>query len=79
MLALPLLGAIGMLFSKHTLIFFGLLEPRLVAPDHDISELFFSLHSIAAWLLVILVGVHVLAALKHLLFDKDGVFERMWF
>ncbi|WP_034294396.1 cytochrome b [Herbaspirillum sp. RV1423] len=79
MLALPLIGAIGAAFSKSGLIFFGTPLPRLVAPDHDVAELFFSMHSFAAWILVILVSLHVLAALKHLLIDRDGVFQRMWF
>jgi len=25
----------------------------------------------------VLIGIHVAAALKHLLLDKDGVFQRM--
>ena len=79
MLALPLLGAIGALFSKHALIFFGMAEVRLVTPNHAISVWFFFMHSFAAWLLVMMVSLHVLAALKHLFLDKDGVFQRMWF
>ncbi len=79
MFALPLIGAIGAAFSKSGLIFFGSPLPRIVTPDHDIAELFFSMHSFMAWILVILVCVHVLAGLKHLLIDKDRVFQRMWF
>ncbi|MEN3295742.1 MAG: hypothetical protein V7642_4995, partial [Burkholderiales bacterium] len=29
--------------------------------------------------LVMLVAVHVLGGLKHLLIDKDRVFQRMWY
>ena len=29
--------------------------------------------------LVALVGLHVLAALKYMLLDRNGVFQRMWF
>lgn len=79
MLALPLIGAMGAAFSKSGLIFFGIPLPRLIAPNHDIAELFFSAHSFGAWILVILICVHVLAGLKHLLIDRDGVFQRMWF
>ena len=79
MFALPLIGAIGAAFSKSGLIFFGSPLPRFVTPDHDVAEVFFSIHSFAAWILVILVCVHILGVLKHLLIDKDGVFQRMWF
>jgi cytochrome b561 len=79
MLALPLIGLVGAVFSKSGLIIFGLVLPRLAAPNHDVAEFFFSLHSLAAWLLVALVGIHVLAALKHLFIDRDGIFQRMWF
>jgi cytochrome b561 len=35
------------------------------------------IHGLLSYLLVVLVVVHVLAAFKHLLVDKDGVFQRM--
>ena len=37
-----------------------------------------SLHYAGAWALVILVAMHVGAALQHALIKRDGVFERMW-
>ncbi|NYT61041.1 hypothetical protein H0A66_01690 [Alcaligenaceae bacterium] len=40
--------------------------------------MFFSAHVAISWLLVGLICIHILAALKHLLIDKDGVFQRMW-
>ena len=30
-------------------------------------------------MLVGLISLHALAGLKHLVIDKDGVFQRMWF
>jgi cytochrome b561 len=41
--------------------------------------MFFSLHIALAWVLVSLVALHAAGGLKHLLIDKDGVFQRMWF
>jgi len=79
MFTLPLIGAIGAAFSKSGLVFFGSPLPRVVTANHDVAEFFFSVHSFAAWILVTLVCLHVLAGLKHLLIDKDGVFQRMWF
>ena len=38
-----------------------------------------TLHGIVAWVLVVLIGLHILAAFKHFFINKDGVFQRMWF
>jgi cytochrome b561 len=79
MVAMPLLGMTGSALSKKGLIFFGTPLPRIFEANHDLAEIFFDAHSVTAWILVALVSLHVLAALKHLLIDKDGVFQRMWF
>lgn len=34
---------------------------------------------VRVWVLVALVSLHVLGALKHLLLDRNGVFQRMSF
>ena len=79
MVAMPLFGIIGALLSKKGIVFFGTALPRVFEANHDLAEIFFDAHSITTWILVALVSVHVLAGLKHLLIDKDGVFQRMWF
>jgi cytochrome b561 len=79
MLTMPLLGLAGATFSKSGIEFFGLSIPRAAAPNHDLAEAFFTAHSVVAWVLVALIALHVLAALKHLIVDRDGVFQRMWF
>ena len=42
------------------------------------SDLCSAIHFWNACLITTLVAVHIGAALKHLLVDRDGVFERMW-
>ena len=76
---MPLSGALGAAFSKSGLAFFGHALPRIVAPDHAMSERLFGLHGVVLWVLVALLVLHVAAGLKHLLIDRDGVFQRMWF
>lgn len=78
MLAMPLAGLAGSMFSTSGAVFFGVTIPRIVAPDKSISELLYSAHSAIAWILVALIALHVLAALKHLFVNKDQVFQRMW-
>jgi cytochrome b561 len=79
MLAMPLFGMVGAMLSKKGLIFFGTPLPRVFEANHDLAEIFFEAHSVTSWILVVLISLHALAALKHLLVDKDGVFQRMWF
>lgn len=78
MTAMPIAGLTGALLSKDGVAFFGFQAPRLFTANHDLAELFFSAHSVIAWALVGFISLHVLAALKHLLINKDGVFQRMW-
>ena len=77
MIVMPIVGIAGALFSKNGITFFGLTMPRLFPPDHAVAEIFFSVHSVVAWGLVGLIAVHVLDALKHILINKDRVFQRM--
>jgi cytochrome b561 len=79
MVAMPLSGLIGALLSKKGIVFFGTALPRVFEANHDLAEIFFEAHSLTAWILVALVSLHVLAGLKHLLIDRDGVFQRMGF
>jgi cytochrome b561 len=77
MAAVPLSGYLGASYSKAGVAFFGLPTPAWAVPDHDRAEQLFGVHEVLVWLLVALVAAHLLGALKHLLIDKDGVFQRM--
>jgi cytochrome b561 len=78
MVLMPILGFLGASFSKSGIAFFGTSLPVWTVPNHDTAELFFGLHSALAWVLVALIALHAVGGLKHLLIDKDGVFQRMW-
>jgi cytochrome b561 len=77
MFLMPLTGFTGAIYSKHGVSFFGLALPK-VTPNHDLSELFFSAHGVIVWILIGLATLHIAGGLKHLLVDRDGVFQRMW-
>lgn len=79
MLVMPILGFLGALYSKSGVAFFGAHLPSWTVANHDTAEFYFGLHSALAWVLVALVALHAIGGLKHLLVDKDGVFQRMWF
>jgi cytochrome b561 len=55
----------------------GLHVPNLVAPDYELSESMKLLHHRLAYVLMALVGLHILAALKHRLWDRDEVLQSM--
>ena len=56
--------------------------PSVVEPSVEAEELFYELHEIFVTLLMVVVAVHVLAALRHHFILKDDVLKRMlpkWF
>lgn len=79
MAGIPVTGYLGASYTKAGVQLFGLPTPYWAGPDHDAAEWLFGIHSALVWLLLAVVGVHLMAAVKHLLIDKDGVFQRMWF
>lgn len=79
MVLMPVLGFMGAVYSKSGVAFFGLPLAAGVARDHATAEFFFGLHSAMAWVLVALIALHAAAGLKHLLVDKNRIFQRMWF
>lgn len=79
MLLVPAAGIIGSLYSRAGLHFFGPSTHAGLTPVRDTAEQFFEIHEALVWVMVVLVVLHVLAGLKHLLVDRDGVFQRMWF
>jgi cytochrome b561 len=79
MVVMPLTGYLGSAYNKSGVAFFGLALPFWAANSRELSKLFFTIHEALVWVLVAAVVLHALAGLKHLLVDKDRVFQRMWF
>jgi len=78
MIAVPLTGLLGAMYSRGGLAFFGAELPRWVAADRPTSKQFFELHETLVSVLVACVALHVAGGLKHLVVDRDQVFARMW-
>lgn len=77
LLAVPILGWVGISLYP-ALDVFGLFRlPGLVAPNQPASSTVFFLHKIGAFALVGLAAVHIVAALYHYIVRKDGVLRRM--
>jgi cytochrome b561 len=75
---MPTTGYLGASFSGNAVTYFGIATPTWASKNDLLKEQFFTIHTWIAWILVVAVAIHVLAALKHLWIDKDGVFQRMW-
>jgi cytochrome b561 len=57
---------------------FGIKLPSLAAQDDAKATKVFFAHMLAAYVLILLLGMHVGAALMHYVIKKDGVLRRMW-
>jgi cytochrome b561 len=79
MIVMPVTGILGAGYNRSGLQFFGVALPVWAAPDRALSHLFFNVHSFTVWILVALVVLHAAAGFKHLLVERDAVFQRMWF
>lgn len=78
LLAMPLSGWLMSSASAYSVSWFNLLQlPDLVAPDAGLKAVLEGIHESLALLLAAVAGVHILAAFKHALIDRDGVLRRM--
>ena len=77
MFLMPVSGLLGSLFSKYDLFFLGFKIPKLFEHDAFIKELMTTTHQCTAYIFIGIICIHILAAVKHLVIDCDGVFERM--
>jgi len=78
MLVMPLSGYLGSSFTKYPIVFFGTKLPHWGWDSPVLKDLCSSIHHTAAVTLMALIALHVAAALKHRLIDRDAVFARMW-
>jgi cytochrome b561 len=74
----PVWGYLGSSFTRYPIKYFGVTLPKWGWDSPALKDLFSALHLGTAWLLAAVLALHVAAALKHRLIDRDGVFERMW-
>jgi cytochrome b561 len=76
--AMPLTGWMMSSAANYPVSWFGLVQlPDLVGTSHDLHETLEEVHETLAGALLVLVAVHVLAALKHQFVDRDGLLSRM--
>lgn len=81
LILMPLSGWVMAVAANKAPKFYGLFKASLpwVPYDKSLAKLMNQTHEVIAWVLIVLVTIHVLAALKHHLIDKDDVMQRMLF
>jgi cytochrome b561 len=76
--ALPISGWVYSNAAGYPVVYFGLVRlPTLVEKDKVLSQTLHRLHHMIGWLLLIAVGLHLLAVVKHHFIDRDGTLSRM--
>jgi cytochrome b561 len=78
MFAVPLSGYFYTLAAGVPVVWFGVFKlPVLIAPNPDLKPVLKALHYWLNMGLAAAVGLHIAAALKHMVIDRDGVMKRM--
>lgn len=76
--AVPLAGWAYSSATGFPVVWFGVLAlPDFVVPDKALATSLKLLHAVLAYTLAALVALHVAAAIKHQLVDRDGLLGRM--
>ena len=76
--AVPLMGWAYSSAAGFPIVLFGVLPlPDFVAADRELAEAIKPFHAWLAWTLLGLIALHVAAAMKHQLLDRDGLLQRM--
>lgn len=81
MIAVPLLGWAGVTAYPALVTIGGYHLPAMpfVPQDEGLAKQLFNLHGWLAITLGVVIIAHIAGGLKHLVIDRDGVFQRMWF
>lgn len=78
LLAMPLSGWVMSTAADHAPHLGNLSLPLPGIPiSKTLSENAEQAHEILAWVLIVLIIIHILAALKHYFVDKDNILQRM--
>ena len=79
LVGLPLMGWIGTSMQDHPIDFFGWFTVPMLptAKDPRAGHELLEVHGTAGNIFIYLIGLHILGALKHHFWDKDGELWRM--
>jgi len=76
MILIPLSGYLMSDFGDYGVKMFGLQMPDLF-PKNEIGGAFHSFHVIAPYIMLGIIGLHIVGTLKHIFIDKHNILRRM--
>jgi cytochrome b561 len=74
---MPIAGYLGSAWSGYPVKYFGWTLPSWAAKHPELKDLCSTVHFASSWVLLAAVALHVAAAAKHAIVDRDGVLQRM--
>lgn len=78
LLLMPITGIIMAMANGYPPNFFNLYQfPMLIEKNKDLASLAFTIHKCIGYVLLVLIILHILAALKHHFLNHDNVLKRM--
>ena len=78
-IAIPMTGWLMSSAKGVQTVWFGILPlPDLVGKDKELGHLLGNVHEVLSSLLVVLIALHIAAALKHQFIDRDQLLFRIW-
>lgn len=81
LILMPLSGWIMATASQKAPVFFGIIKipcPGIV-PNHDLAKFMNASHKSIAWILIILLVLHVGDGIRHYFWKKDKYVQKMFF
>jgi cytochrome b561 len=77
MVILPVSGFMGSSFSQFPVKFFGFPLPKWWEPSTVGKEIFGTIHEVSAFIMMIIIILHISAAVWHQWVKRDGLLSRM--
>jgi cytochrome b561 len=74
----PLSGYVGSAVSGYPVRYFGILLPSWAAKSVPLKDFMSALHMVSSWILIAAIAIHIAAAFRHHIIERDGLLWRMW-
>jgi cytochrome b561 len=78
MVIMPVSGYLGSSFTKYPILYFGMKLPHWGWDAPELKDLCSQIHLTTVIIFIALIAIHIAAALKHRLIDRDDVMQRMF-
>jgi len=78
LLVMPISGMLMSMFHGYGINLYGLIEVTpWVEKNKEVAQIFGQIHEIAAYLISLMIGLHLLGAVRHHFIKKDDTLNRM--